>query len=111
MSVGFESVPLSGASLGGVELFHGLGSDARQEVAKRCHGRRYGPQSQIVSHDERSGDVFFIVSGSVRVTYYSASGKEVSFRDMHAGQTFGELSAIDGAAERVNSFETPYRRI
>ena len=96
MERGYEQAPLSGVSLAGVELFSGLDPAVRQEVASRCHGRRYEPHSQIVAPDEQSSDVFFIVSGSVRVTYYSAGGKEVNFRGQHAGQMFGEIAAIDG---------------
>ena len=40
--------------------------------------------------------MFFIIRGQVRVTFFSACGREVSFRDLPSGETFGELSAIDG---------------
>ena len=96
MGSGFEPAPLSGVSLSGIELFAELDTEIRQKVASRCHGRRYQPRSRILASDEQSSDVFFIVSGDVRVTYYSASGKEVNFRDQHAGQMFGEIAAIDG---------------
>ena len=49
-----------------------------------------------MSHLENTRDVFFIVSGTVRVTIFSKLSKEITFRDMHAGRMFGELSAIDG---------------
>ena len=49
----------------------------------------------IVSHNEQTTDVFFIVSGKVRVTIYSNSGRDVTYRVQGAGQMFGELSAID----------------
>lgn len=65
-------------------------------VARRCQWNRYGPGEQIVLHQDRSRDVFFVVDGKVRATLYSLSGKEVTFRDVLAGQMFGELSAIDG---------------
>ncbi len=38
-----------------------------------------------------------IVAGAVRVTSYSAVGRETSFRDLAQGTSFGELSALDGA--------------
>jgi CRP-like cAMP-binding protein len=37
-----------------------------------------------------------VVSGRVRVTIYSASGRQVTFRDIPAGELFGEVAAIDG---------------
>ena len=40
--------------------------------------------------------MYFIVSGEVRVKHFSARGRAVSFRDMAAGEMFGELAALDG---------------
>lgn len=39
--------------------------------------------------------MFFILSGTARATFHAAGGKDVQFRDMRAGEMFGELSAID----------------
>jgi CRP-like cAMP-binding protein len=39
--------------------------------------------------------VFFITEGEARVTIYSLSGKAVSFRELSAGDMFGEFPAID----------------
>src|SRR3546814_21130333 len=38
-----------------------------------------------------------MVSGTVRVILFSSAGKEGAFRDIHAGECFGEYAAIDGA--------------
>jgi CRP/FNR family cyclic AMP-dependent transcriptional regulator len=40
--------------------------------------------------------VFIIGTGEVRVTIYSLAGKAVSFRELGAGEVFGEYPAIDG---------------
>jgi CRP/FNR family cyclic AMP-dependent transcriptional regulator len=50
----------------------------------------------IFSFEDGSQDVYLILAGSVHITYTSASGKEVTFRDQCAGEVFGLLSAIDG---------------
>lgn len=91
-----NSLEVTGATLAGVEVFSDLGGDERNEIAKLCHGHRFQAHELIVSHLEKTGDVFFIVSGAVRITIYSKTGKEITFRDVSAGQMFGELSAIDG---------------
>ena len=87
---------ISGDSLTGIELFSDLERDPRHTIAARLTGQRYGPGQIIVTQDDSANDVFFIVSGTVRVGFHAESGKDVQFRDMHAGDTFGELSAIDG---------------
>lgn len=97
MSASHESTSISAASLAGITVLANVPAGSREAIAARCTGHRYQANTQIVSHQDPGGDVYFIVSGSVRITFYSASGKEISFRDMHAGETFGELSALDGA--------------
>lgn len=84
-------------SLSGIELFDGLGRSDRDALAGLCRWHRYAAQEYIVGHQDETDDVYFIVGGRVRVTVFSRSGKEVAFRDLPAGKSFGELSAIDGA--------------
>lgn len=83
-------------TLDGIEILRGLTAAERQGVAKRCQWRRFAPGQQIVGHMDTTRDVFFVVTGRVRATSYSLAGKEVSYRDIGAGDMFGEFSAIDG---------------
>jgi CRP/FNR family transcriptional regulator, cyclic AMP receptor protein len=83
-------------TLRGIDIFADLGADERRDLAGRCQAHHYEADKLIVSHQDNSTDVYFIVSGKVRATIFSRSGKEVSFRDLGAGQLFGDLSAIDG---------------
>jgi len=91
-----EHVEVTGETLLGVELFRSLGAGERRRLATRCHGRLYPAGRQILSHHDAGTEVCFVVSGRVRVTIYSVSGKEITFRDQGPGEMFGELSAIDG---------------
>jgi len=83
-------------SLSGVEMFAELAERELDALDQMCGWRNYAAQEFVVGHQEPKTDVFFIVSGQVRVVVYSAAGKEVAFRDLGAGKSFGELSAIDG---------------
>ena len=96
MTIAVVPVELSAESLAGVEIFRHLDFEDRRALAGMCQGRRYGADQQIVSHKDEARDVYFIISGKVRVTIYSLSGKEITFRDQVAGEMFGELAAIDG---------------
>src|SRR5215471_1258462 len=58
-------------------------------------GAGYPVTNWIVDYQDTSNDVFFIVSGAVRVKLQSASGREVLLREINAGDFFGELAAID----------------
>lgn len=83
-------------TLAGIELFRVLPLADRKALAERCHAHQYRAKQQIVSRADKSTDVYFIVGGLVRVTTYSASGREVMFRDLNAGTMFGHVSAVDG---------------
>ncbi len=89
-------------TLGGIELFESLPRRGLEALGKRCQWRRYSAGQEIVGHQDDTKDVYFIVRGEVRVTVFSLTGKEVSFRDMRAGQSFGELAAIDGKPRSAN---------
>lgn len=84
-------------SLSGIELFDGLLDSDRDALARHCRWHRYAADQYIIGHQDETNDVYFIVGGRVRVTVFSPSGKEVSFADLPAGKSFGEMSAIDGA--------------
>ena len=93
---GAVTVDLTTESLAGVEVFQRLGGADRGKLAALCHGRRYAKLQRVLSHKDSTNDIFFIVSGRVRITIYSLGGKEITFRDQAAGEMFGELGAIDG---------------
>ncbi len=83
-------------TLGGIKLFGALPLADRKVLAGRCRAHQYQAKQEILSRARQSTDVYFVVSGLVRVTTYSVSGKEVMFRDLDAGAMFGHVSAIDG---------------
>jgi len=89
------SLEVNAGSLSGVELFSELSLEERKLIAKKCNGFRFEPDTIIVSHNDTDNDIYFILSGKVRITIYSASGKEITFRDQSAGEMFGEIAAID----------------
>jgi CRP-like cAMP-binding protein len=91
-----EPAAVTAETLSGVEAFSALPSDDRARIAEKCRGFRYSANQLVVSHKDTHTDIYFIVGGEVRATFYSLSGKEVSFRDLGPGDSFGELAAIDG---------------
>src|SRR5262249_255383 len=67
-----------------------------RRIGLQCRWRWYKPDEHIISQEDATNDVFFIVQGKIRITNYSKSGKQISFRDLGTGQVLGELAAIDG---------------
>jgi CRP-like cAMP-binding protein len=89
-------VQLTGQMIEVVEIFESVSLEDLEALAKRLRWKRYGANQQIISHLDESTNVFLVIEGMVRVTVYSPAGKEVTFRDIAAGEYFGELAAIDG---------------
>jgi CRP/FNR family cyclic AMP-dependent transcriptional regulator len=79
-----------------LELLQGLSAPRLDEISRQCRWRRFETGQLLIArkHDDR--DLHLIVAGAVRVTSYAPGGRETSFRDLQAGTSFGELSALDG---------------
>jgi CRP/FNR family cyclic AMP-dependent transcriptional regulator len=89
------------ARLAGIKLFKGLEIDLAPFEA-RANWRRFDPDEVVVDFDEPSTDVYFLLSGEVRVLMRTASGKEVILYEMKPGDLFGELAALDGVPRSAN---------
>jgi CRP-like cAMP-binding protein len=83
-------------TLAKIPLFRSLAADAVAALDTQCSWRRTPAGRWIIDYQDASSDVFFVVSGGVRVVIQSA-GREVLLRQINAGEFFGELAAIDGA--------------
>jgi CRP/FNR family cyclic AMP-dependent transcriptional regulator len=89
------------ARLAGIPLLKDAGIDLSRFEA-RSHWRRFEPDEILVDFDDLSTDVYFLLSGDVRVLIRTQSGKEVILGEMRGGQLFGELAAIDGVKRSAN---------
>ena len=83
-------------ALAKLEPFDSLSDDALSALANRCRFARYAAHQHIIDERDAATEVFFIVSGRVRISVHSPLGKEMSFGDLEGGEMFGELAAIDG---------------
>ncbi len=96
--------PAQPSSLGlrSVALLAGLPAERLETLARECAWRNFDADQSIISRAAPDRDLYFIVSGRVRVTTYSAAGRQVTFRDFGAGEHFGEVAAIDGMARSAD---------
>jgi len=83
--------------LRGIHLLEGLSEDRLAALAQRCQWRSVEAGHPLMLRAQDRGELIFLASGRVRVTTYAANGRQVTFRDMNAGEHFGDLAAIDGA--------------
>ncbi|MBU1360305.1 MAG: Crp/Fnr family transcriptional regulator [Gammaproteobacteria bacterium] len=81
--------------------------DAKLEsVSRRCQWRVLPARRFLMHRSDPRREVLFIVSGAARVTSYSDSGRQVSFRDVGAGDCVGVLAALDGEPRSADVVST-----
>jgi CRP-like cAMP-binding protein len=78
-----------------ISLFEDLSDEALARIAELCVIRNYEKHAQIVGQQDKTTDVFFVLSGTVRFSSYAPTGREVIYNETSAGGIFGEMSAID----------------
>jgi len=83
-------------SLAHINLLSDLDAREVARVEQACSWKTYAAQEQIIDRQSDTQDVYFVVSGAVRVVIYSLSGREITLDDVPAGGHFGDLAAIDG---------------
>jgi TolB-like protein/CRP-like cAMP-binding protein/Tfp pilus assembly protein PilF len=79
-----------------VELFKGLDPASLREIGLQCKWTRCKKNEYVIRHDGTDRDVYFVIAGMVRVAAPAGRGRNIIFRDVAAGDLFGEHSAIDG---------------
>ncbi len=81
-----------------IDLFKGLDSFSLREIAAQCKWTRCRRNEYVIRRDGTDRDVYFVIAGMVRVAAAAGRGRRITFRDVAAGEVFGEHSAIDGRA-------------
>jgi CRP-like cAMP-binding protein len=84
------------AGLRGVALLQGLEDDVLRDVARACRFQLVRARQTVMSRADTDRDCCLVLSGRLRVVALSPNGREVSFRDAGAGETLGEMAALDG---------------
>lgn len=96
------TVEPSALGLKRVRLLEGVPLPALEALARECRWRRFAADQRIISREAPDDDVYLIVSGQVRVTVFSAGGRQVTFSDLRAGDWFGDFAAIDGLSRSTD---------
>ena len=90
------------AGLQRVDLLQGLEPGVLETLATQLTWRRISAGERAISRDAADRAVYLVVGGRVQVGAYSATGKHVTYREIEAGDLFGELAAIDGRARSAD---------
>jgi CRP/FNR family cyclic AMP-dependent transcriptional regulator len=90
------------ASIAQIGFFQGISDLDVSRFDHRCVWRKVDEGQTIIDFDDLSSDVHFLVSGDVRIQLRTTGGREFILADLHAGEFFGELAAIDGEPRSAN---------
>ncbi|MEL7154455.1 MAG: Crp/Fnr family transcriptional regulator, partial [Pseudomonadota bacterium] len=77
------------------EFLDGLGVEDRERLRGRMVESRHNRDDVVISQNDATLDVFFVLEGTARAQGLSEEGRLVTYREIPEGAIFGELSAID----------------
>lgn len=85
-----------------VPLFRALPDRAREAVAALLDDRRYPGGAVLLEQGDRSGGVFVLLEGAVRVERQLPGDRRVDLVTLRAGALFGTLAVLDGGARAAS---------
>jgi CRP/FNR family cyclic AMP-dependent transcriptional regulator len=84
------------ALLGKTAVFGPLAQADRLAVAGQMLRAEFRAGQTVFARGDAGRNVYLVVSGSVRLSVFSADGRLLSFKHANAGDIFGEIAALDG---------------
>ena len=93
---------LSVSSLSEMQLFKSLDEEQLVQLLDRHRESSHQPEQVIVMEQDWGESVFLLRSGLAKVRTYTMDGDEVVMSLLGAGDVFGEMAALDGAARSAD---------
>jgi CRP-like cAMP-binding protein len=87
---------MNSQTLGRIPLFKSLDAEALRRLDTQCIWRKVVTGESVLEYKDGGTDVYFVIHGHLRVLIQAISGKSSILREIHDGEYFGELAAIDG---------------
>ena len=79
-----------------IPLLKELRDDSLARLESQAVRLTFVKGQEIIARTDPARDVFILLFGQARVTFYSAGGRAVAFRRIEPGDIVGEFAAIDG---------------
>jgi CRP/FNR family transcriptional regulator, cyclic AMP receptor protein len=78
-----------------ISIFRNAAESTLDRAAGLSRWQRHADGTIILSYQDASTDIFFILEGAVRAIIYAPDGKALLFTDLDKGEVFGEIAAVD----------------
>lgn len=101
--------PVAPTGLAVCPLLQDIPPEGLRELERKCQWQRLPAGELVVQHGAPPDEVFFIISGRIRIFYRMNGQQEVNFAQLGPGDVFGEVAAIDGlgrSADAVTEVES-----
>ena len=89
-------------ALAEMQMFESLEQDQLMKLLDRHRESSHKPEQVIVMEQDWGESVFLLRSGLAKVRTYTMDGDEVVMSLLGAGDVFGEMAALDGAARSAD---------
>ena len=90
----YEGMTQAVETLARIPLFRSLDAAVIHRLDESCAWQRAQAKEWVLDYGSGGTEMFFVIRGHVRVVI-TAAGRDVILRDIHDGEFFGELAAID----------------
>jgi CRP/FNR family transcriptional regulator, cyclic AMP receptor protein len=84
-------------------LFGPLEADHRKAVVQEMREIVFDANQAIFARGDPGKDIYFVMSGRVRLSVLTPEGRELSFAHAEAGQIFGEIAVLDGGMRTADA--------
>ncbi len=78
-----------------IHLLGAVPPDMLESLERSCEWQHLSADQIVVDRNDDTSDVYFIVKGRVQILDFVRGGREIVLAEMTAGDTFGEMSAVD----------------
>lgn len=85
------------------KILAGVPDDLLEKLSTLAIRKSYARGSVLFAQDDIGDSFFGIVSGRVRISAMAADGREVHIVDFGPGDTFGEISILDGGPRTASA--------
>ncbi len=86
---------ISTRSLAGIEILVDVPNETVEAITANCEWLEFRVGDVVIDQSDKSSCVYFVIRGRLEVMNFVGADQQVVIAGVDAGETFGELSAID----------------
>ncbi|KIT14751.1 Crp/Fnr family transcriptional regulator [Jannaschia aquimarina] len=75
-------------------IFEGVSAEQLSALPLTVRERNFRKWETVFSHEDRTSDVYILVSGALLAVFWTKEGREIIFSRFSEGSYFGELAAL-----------------